>query len=163
LADAAEPFAIVDTSPLILLHHIQRLDLLRLAGRIVVPRAVLEEVAAKDPDRRLSRDVAALPWVEEVAAGELTPAISRWSLGKGESAVLQIALDRSAVGILDDKRARSCAASLAIPVIGTVGLIVRARRMGLVSAVRPVLDQLASAGMFLSDKTRAEILRLLGE
>lgn len=163
LADTAEPIAVVNASPLILLGRIERLEFLRLAGRTIVPQAVFDEVGAKDVGHVLGRDLAIRPWLEKAPLVELPPGIRGLSLGKGESAVLSLALELGAIAVLDDRRARACAIQLGVAVIGTLGLVVRARRHGLLPAVRPVLDELASAGMFLSPRTRSDILRLIGE
>lgn len=163
LADTAELIAVVNASPLILLGRIERLDLLRLAGRTIVPQAVIDEVAAKDAGHVLGRELAIRLWLEKAPLAELSPGIPGLSLGKGESAVLHFALELGATAVLDDRRARACAIQPGVAVIGTLGLVVRARRQGLLPAVRPVLDGLASAGMFLSPRTRSDVLRLIGE
>lgn len=51
----------------------------------------------------------------------------------------------------------------ALPHVGTCGLLVLAKRAGLVTAVRPLLEQLLSAGYFLSPALMADTLRLAGE
>ena len=52
---------------------------------------------------------------------------------------------------------------LGIPQTGTVGILLLAKRRGLVSAVRPLLDQLTARGIRLSPRLYDEACRLAGE
>ena len=65
--------------------------------------------------------------------------------------------------ILDDRRARKVATSLGVAVIGTIGILIRAKRNGIIAAVKPVLDDLEATGFFVSKELKGEALRLAGE
>ncbi|ASC69755.1 hypothetical protein XM38_006840 [Halomicronema hongdechloris C2206] len=65
--------------------------------------------------------------------------------------------------IIDDLAARRCAAALEIPVRGTLGLVLVAKRRGEIASARTVLNQLRQAGMYLSDAVMNRALRLVGE
>ncbi len=65
--------------------------------------------------------------------------------------------------MLDERRGRRFARSLNLPVVGSVGILVRAKQAGLVSAVRPLLDALLHHGFFLSEAVYRRILEQAGE
>jgi predicted nucleic acid-binding protein len=65
--------------------------------------------------------------------------------------------------VIDDLQGRRCAESLGIPLRGTVGLVLRARRSGAIVSVRHALDRLRTGGMYLSDRIVAEVLKEAGE
>jgi len=67
------------------------------------------------------------------------------------------------LAILDDLAARRCAATLRIPVRGTLGLVLAAKRRGRIPAARPVLESLRASGMYLSDPVLNKALALVGE
>jgi predicted nucleic acid-binding protein len=67
------------------------------------------------------------------------------------------------MAILDDQQARRCAQVLKVQTQGTLGLVLVAKQQGLVPAVRPVLEQLKQAGMYMSDRLEAHILAAAGE
>jgi predicted nucleic acid-binding protein len=85
--------------------------------------------------------------------------------------VLTLALHHRAVGndveaVLDERRGRRAAKALAIPLVGTVGLILRAKAEGLLGGferVADVLDALEREGMYLGPELRAEILEAANE
>ncbi len=64
---------------------------------------------------------------------------------------------------MDDRRARLVALELGRPVIGTLGLLLRAREDGLFSALRPLLDRLQASGYFLPRDLVRDILLSLNE
>jgi predicted nucleic acid-binding protein len=65
--------------------------------------------------------------------------------------------------IIDDLADRRCAAALGIPVRGTLGLILIAKRQGRIPQARPVFERLRHAGMYLSDRVMNQALGLVGE
>lgn len=65
--------------------------------------------------------------------------------------------------ILDDAAARAYAQSLGIRFTGTLGVLVKAKQSGLITAIRPYLDQLDKLGFYLGMHVRARILSLAGE
>jgi predicted nucleic acid-binding protein len=85
-------------------------------------------------------------------------------LGPGETQVLMLALEsRDAVVVLDDALARQVAEKLEIRLTGTLGLLLDAKRVGLIPAVAPRLDKLQDLRFRLAPRTRAALLKLAGE
>lgn len=148
------PAAVADASPLIVLAKSGCLDLLQaLQSPIAVPRSVADEIRAKvppDPAAESLMDPALVSIIENPMAPER---IQAWQLGLGETAVISACLERSGktIAILDDLAARRCAESVGVPVTGTAGLVVAARRRGQVEDVRPIIQRLLDAGLFLSE------------
>jgi len=71
-----------------------------------------------------------------------------------------LALERNdPVVILDDGLARRYAEALKIRLTGTLGILLDAKRRGLVSSVAPLIDALQRLGFRLSDQTRRAVLR----
>ena len=90
--------------------------------------------------------------------------IQAWDLGPGESAVLAWAhAHPDCEAIIDDLAARRCAATLGIPVRGTLGLVLLAKKRGRISLARPVVEALRQAGMYLSDRVANSALGLVDE
>lgn len=90
--------------------------------------------------------------------------IRAWDLGVGETAVLAWGSDNpGTVIIVDDLAARRCAASHGIPVRGTLGLVLTAKKRGMIPEARPVLEKLRQSGMYLSDRILNQALALIGE
>lgn len=156
---------VVDASPLICLGKIGHLDWLSAtATEVVIPSAVAREIAGGPPGDAAFRwlESAGLAFVREAAV--IDDVIAAWDLGRGESEVLGWARNNpDFTTVLDDRAARRCADVMGVPVCGTLGILIRARRAGLVPYLAPVLDEVAKVGLYLSPKLRAEALRLAGE
>lgn len=85
-------------------------------------------------------------------------------LGPGETDVLMLASESSGVvAVLDDGLARREADRRGIPVIGTLGLLVNAKRVGLVVSVKEHIDRLQVKRFRVSPLTRAVVLKLADE
>ncbi|MDX1520877.1 MAG: DUF3368 domain-containing protein [Anaerolineae bacterium] len=159
------PEVISDTSPLQYLHQLELLSILpALAEKIIVPPAVKEEIETGKALGINLPDMAELEWVtirSPVSVAAL-PLVN--DLGPGETEVLMLALERpGSVVVLDDALARQVAETLNLPLTGTLGLLLDAKRTGLVQTVTPLLDQLQALGFRLAAHTRGAVLKLAGE
>ena len=145
--------AIVNASPLITLFNSQLDNLLpQLFNVVEVPPAVWQEVTAHKTDIA-AQSLPNTPWAKQTAPVSVAASIAAWDLGAGESAVLSYALTHpSHTAIIDDAAARRCAISLNIPTLGTGGLIVLAKRRGIIPSVMEPIESLRSAGLWLSDR-----------
>lgn len=159
------PEVICDTSVLFYLHQLQLLHLLpALSGKVIVPPAVLAELAAA---RELNLDIPELEkmaWVviRKPASVAALPLVT--DLGPGESEVLALALESpDAVVIIDDALARRLAKTLGIRITGTLGVLLSAKRSGLIPLVAPILDALQRLQFRLSPATREAVLKIAGE
>ncbi len=83
----------------------------------------------------------------------------------GESAAIELALERKADAILlDELQGRRVAETLGLEVLGILGILLRAKQAGHLELLRPVLDDLQNRSRFwLSAKAREKILGLAGE
>jgi predicted nucleic acid-binding protein len=136
-----------------------------LAGdEVFVPDVVADEIRARGPADPTVMALAATAWLTAVKTPPISPAILAWDLGPGESSVLAFAQARPGCrAVIDDLQGRRCAEALGVPLRGTLGLVLRAKRDGIVPAARPVLDRLRAAGMFLSDAVLNRALATIGE
>jgi len=157
--------AAVNASPLVFLSNAGLLEFLRLAGSpVTVPAAVVKEITQRGESDPTVRALKQAAWIEIVEAPAVPASIQAWDLGPGEESVLACAYAKpGTVAVLDDLAARRCAETLKIPVNGTLGLVLIARRRGLIPAARPVLDALLQSGMYLSDQVLKRALSLVGE
>jgi hypothetical protein len=153
---------VADSGPLIAL---ARLDLLGLPARyfepVLVTSSVWLEVTRKpgvDEAARLSSAAENHLFRVVPDPAAIPAALLRTSIDAGERSAIALAIERDATLLLDDRRARGMAAESGRPVIGTLGLLVRAREEGFVAALRPLIEQLRSTGYFMSDDLVAEVL-----
>jgi predicted nucleic acid-binding protein len=156
---------VVNASPLILLGKLNRLDLLeRMAPTLHVPEGVIREVSAGGRQRDPAA-AASVAWAQAYRHLDVPvlPTVAHWDLGAGESQVISLCLQNSALAVLDDGEARACARSHELPLIGTLGIILRARRLGLLPEARPLIDQLVAEGSFLDKALVDRELAKLGE
>lgn len=155
---------VVNASPVIALARIGRIELLeKLASAVVVPESVVSELVAGHPDDPARRAIES-GWGERASAERIPPEITEWSLGAGESEVLAVALSRpNCVAVLDDARGRSCAKALGVPVVGTLGLILKSKRVGHIASAAELLRALRDAGSYFDDALVSAALTVVGE
>jgi hypothetical protein len=70
---------------------------------------------------------------------------------------------REAVVVLDDDLARRVAETLGLRLTGTLGLLLDAKKAGLIPAIAPLLDQLQTLRFRVAPHTRVAVLKLAGE
>jgi predicted nucleic acid-binding protein len=133
-----------DSTCLIGLERIGELDILpALFDPIMIPPEVEREFGSK------------FSWLqtETLTSGLLVTAL-RMVVDAGEAEAIALASEKSCLLISDDKQARAAAKRLGVTVIGTVGVLVRAKQNGVVSAIKPILDDLELNNFFISTRTK---------
>lgn len=150
-----------DTSPLLNLERIERLDLLPgLYGQVLAPAAVSEELS------KGSQIYEGLPWLSFVSVLDRA-LVDRLSadLDPGEAEAIALAIEKKADLILvDEKRGRRIATANGLQVTGLLGVLASAKRKELIPEVKTVLDELSEkAGFWLAPELRSEYLQGLGE
>lgn len=159
--------AISDSSPLILFDRIGRLELLRSPfTEIVIPSAVQREGVTAGAGRPGSAIDGSAVWIS-VRAPEGLPSGARpfGPIGAGETEVIALALERGRgmPVLMDDLAGRRAAQQRNLLVMGSGGVLVRAKDLGLVASVKPLLDALCAAGLYRSNTAYDRILELAFE
>lgn len=141
------------------------MDLLQIASNeIIVPRIVAQEIQRKGSADPTVQALEHTSWLRVTDTPPVPPIIQAWGLGQGESAVLSWAwANQGAEAIIDDLSGRRCADALGIPVRGTLGLVLAAKRRGKIASARATIDRLLDNGMYLSEEVLKKALALVEE
>lgn len=156
-----------DTSPVLNLARIGRLKLLPLLyHQVLIPSAVYEELTASKRDLLPAVDLAMEPWlVVATPNNQRRVQELRENLDPGEAEAIVLAIERGAdLLLVDERRGRRTATAAGLTVIGLLGVVIRAKRSGLIDQAKPVLDELIQTARFwIGPELYAEVLAELGE
>jgi uncharacterized protein len=156
-----------DTTPLIGLASIGRLELLQeLFGDVYIPQAVFDEtVTFGRAGSRAKQEVASADWIHIVEIKDrlaVNVLLDEMDLGEVETIVLASEMNADWV-LMDEKKGRRKLAQLNIPKIGTLGILLKAKQLGLVSNLKSELDGLQKSGFSVSPALIDEILKMVDE
>lgn len=159
-----QPPVISNNTPLSALWSLGQLSLLRdLFGTILIPPAVEREFLAIETEARryaLQRS----PWIIVAPIKNSALKATFATLDDGEAEVLALALEQPPrLVIVDERLARRSAKRLNLPLTGTIGVLLRAKRKGLLSAIRPLIDELILNGFYLHESVINRAIQLAGE
>ena len=157
---------IVNTAPLIFLAKLDRLELLRQGVDLVyVPTVVLDELRAVPDEATEKVQLLIGEWLVEKSCtqpGFIT--LAEQSVDAGEAQVVALALELNTRDVvLDDLDARRFARGSGLEPIGTLGLLLAAKRNGLIDSIVPEIEALRNAGFRLSESLTRVILAEAGE
>jgi predicted nucleic acid-binding protein len=146
---------ISDTSCLLLLNAIEELHLLgKLYSQVYITAEVSEEfeyplpnwIIVLNPENLLLQQTLLL------------------QVDKGEASAIALALEHpQSTLILDDLKARKLAARLKLNFTGTIGIIIKAKQIGVIVEVKPILLKIAQTDFRISESIIHEALKLAGE
>ncbi|MCX7112252.1 MAG: DUF3368 domain-containing protein [Proteobacteria bacterium] len=156
-----------NTSPIINLACIGQLDILRrLYGTILIPQAVYDEIVRPDLNEPGSTEVRHSNWIQvhPISNRHLVEAL-KLELDPGEAEAIGCALEIKADWLLLDERlGRSVAHRMGVRHIGLLGILIEAKRQGLIAAIKPMLDELKTkAGFWIAPPLYARVLEAAGE
>jgi len=152
-----------NTTPLIGLAAIQRFDLLQhIFGEIHIAQAVYDEaVVAGREVGGAKHEVSAATWIKTIHIKDRSAVkalLNELDLGEAETIVLARELGANWV-LMDEKKGRRKLTQLGLQKIGTVGILLKAKQVGLLSAIRPELEKLHRRGFSLSQSVIDAVLQ----
>ena len=152
---------IADSSALIALAVVDKLDILEsLFGEVYVPRAVYDEVSQQSKGESEKLALYCKDKVLDISS-EVNLNIT---LGSGESEAIILYKEKSADFLLcDDKKAKKFAMSFGVNVIGSLGVLLKAKEKHLISEIHPLIDKLRASQIYIDDKTFVLVLKVAGE
>lgn len=155
-----------NTSPVTNLAAIRQFELLHhLYGELFIAEGVWGELNAFGQAWPGREEVAAASWLERrvVRNTPLVEALRR-DLDQGEAETIALALELNAdLVLMDEREGRHAAQRLGLKTIGVVGLLLDAKRQGVLPEVRSSLDALRAVGFYLSRDVYLRGLELAGE
>lgn len=150
-----------DTTPLSELAKVGKLNLLHdIYEKIIIPQEVYHEVTTgTHPAVNL---VQLADWIEiqTISSSEKVSTLKTiTNLGWGECAAMILAEELEADQLLiDDLEARRVALSRNLKITGTLGILLVAKQLGLITSVQEVLDALITKGKRINPRLYQEIL-----
>ncbi|MEO1400191.1 MAG: DUF3368 domain-containing protein [Cyanobacteria bacterium J06635_1] len=156
---------IINTSPLLYLHQVGELDVLpKLYSTVIAPSAVEQELAVGRAQGIDVPNLNLLNWLQ-IRSIRLTSTVPNViDLGRGEAEVIALGLENAnSLLILDDQLGRRIAAFYKLRYTGTLGVLIKAKQAGHLSAISPVITKLKSRGMWLTESVIQAALKLAGE
>ena len=136
--------AVSNAGPLIHLAKIGRLSLLKeIFNEIIIPRTVKIEVINRgkergEPDALLFDNIDWIKVVNDPA--NVDQLVRRVGIHRGELCAIFLAKTLNVPVLLDDSDARKFALALGLEVVGSIGVIIRAIKLGLISKEEGLKD-----------------------
>ena len=144
---------ISDSSPLISLSTIERMDLLeKLFKEIFVPKSVFEEVTKENKPYSNELKIFLINRVKHVK-NKVAVKILLSDIGKGESEAIILAIEeKSDYLLIDDLKARKIAKMNGLEIIGTMGILLKGKKEGLIKEIKPLIGILLKNNIRIGDK-----------
>lgn len=157
---------IVNSTPLIVLCNIGKLDILKkLYGEITIPEAVFNEVTEKE-DSACQILKSSLDWIHvNKISNQSEKKMYKAKLHDGEVEVMILAQEMKGTDlvIIDDNAAKKTAKYLGLTVTGTMGVLLKAKKCGIISEIYPLLEEIKRNGFYIGRSLEVLILEQAGE
>jgi len=139
-----------DTSCLILLLKIDEIGVLKeMSHKVFVTSVIKDELKQDLPD-----------WIQVLDPKDKHyQSILEIDLDKGEASAIALMLELDdAILIIDDLKGRKLAEKLGFKFSGTLGLLLKAKQIGIIKSIKPVLDKIRLTNFRFSEKLFTDIL-----
>lgn len=157
---------VVNTTPLIALCHVGKLDLLKkMYGVVSIPEAVYKELSCRKESVCKKQVDASLDWIHvDKIQNQMAKSMFKTQLHDGEVEVMILAKEKNAdIVIIDDANAKKYAKYLKLPVTGTLGVLIKAKRQGYISELKPIIQEMIDKNIYISEKLMKICLEQVNE
>lgn len=157
--------AVINTSPWISLSLCGQTDLLNnLYENALIPPAVKQEIIAGGKTQVGVKELESATWLRVMEIKDSTKVSLLHELDRGEAEVIILAQEQKvAEVIIDEKVARMQARILGLRVVGTLGLLLRAKKRGFIHEIRPLINKILEEGIYIHEDIVRGIVQQAGE
>ncbi len=151
---------------MIALCHVGQLDVLKkIYGEILIPQAVYRELSEKKESICKKQVDDSLDWIHvEKIENQMTKNMFKTQLHDGEVEVMILAKEKNAdIVIIDDANAKKHAKYLKLPVTGTIGVLIRAKKQGYIRELKPIIQEMIDKNIYISEKLMRLCLKQVNE
>ena len=155
---------ISNTTPIINFLKIGKIELLKeIYGKIIIPEAVYQEIET-GKGKEFYTNLRKLDWIKIFSIQSISTRLYLFDLDDGEAETIILAQEQSAdLVIIDEKLGRRYATQLNIPVTGTIGILLKAKEMNLITVIKPYLNELRNKSSWINDNLFEKVLNIAGE
>jgi predicted nucleic acid-binding protein len=155
-----------NTTPLSELAKVGQMGLLgQVFGQVIIPQEVFDEVTTGT--HPAVSEVNSSTWIQVRSIShpeQILTLQAETGLDVGECAAIVLAEELEAdIVLIDEWAGRKVAQSRNLTVTGTAGTLLVAKKRGLISQVKPILDALMAQGMRISNSLYQQILAVAQE
>ena len=158
------PKVVSNTTPIISLLKLNRIEILKeLYRQIHIPFAVYQEVEV-GKNKGYYQELTKIDWIiiSKVKDEQAVKYFLDLDAGEAEAIVLASETNANLI-ILDEKLGRFHAKHAGLNVTGTIGVLIKAKKNGLIKELKPLLTELTQKDVWISDKLKWEILKQVDE
>jgi hypothetical protein len=158
------PKVVSNTTPIISLLKIGKLEILKdLYDEIYIPQEVFNEIEA-GKHKKYYLNLLTFEWIKIEQIQDRKSISYFLDLDKGEAEAIVLATESEAdLILLDESLGRFHAKHAGLRVTGTIGILVKAKKQGLISELKPLILELKDKGVWLSESLIERILELANE
>lgn len=156
---------VVNTSPWIALSICGQIPLLKkLYSDVYIPQHVKKEIMTGGKEGFGVKELKTTPWLKIEKVLDIGKVELLYELDQGEAEVIILAKEKAIKNVLiDEKIARQQAKILSLNVIGTLGLLLKAKKKGILPSIRPSITKILDNGIWIKEEIVNGILKAAGE
>ena len=156
---------VVNTSPWIALSVCGQISLLeKLFHDVYIPIGVRDEIMAGGKQGIGLRELEGSPWIKVGEISDVEKIKFLHELERGEAEVIILAKEKGIDQVMiDENVGRMQAKVLGLNVIGTLGVLLKAKKKGLLSLIKPSIAKLIESGFWVKEEVTRGILNDAGE
>lgn len=153
-----------NTTPIISLLKVNKLGILKeLYKEVYIPTEVFNEIE-KGKHKFYYQNLKEIDWIKIVSIKHRSSLDYFLDLDKGEAETIVLAKEINAqLVIIDEKIGRFYAKHSDLKITGTLGVLLKAKQIGIVKNIKPILAELKERGIWLNDKLINQALILAKE
>jgi len=152
---------VVNTSPWIALSICGQISLLeKLYDDVYIPIGVRDEIMAGGKEGIGVRELLESSWIKIERVFDIEKIKLLYELEQGEAEVIILAREKGINQVLiDEKVARMQAKVLGLNVIGTLGLLLKAKKNGMLPSIKLSIDKILESGIWIKEDIIKGILK----